>query len=194
MLPDFSRLTIGTAAPKRNLSEVDGEGGEGDPDVPSWAGELMQEFKDKKKAQKEAPARAEAAKVAEEEAAAKKIADKAKNEKNNAAAEVNAGKVKEEKAANLAKRRVLQAADDVREEAAKKRKNATNHSSLEARRAVRGAVQAGYSAVAVEALKHAARKAEQREREAFQAWNREWGIYAMSMKPARVYVPVKDRK
>ena len=154
----------------------------------------MQEFKDKKKAQKEAPARAEAAKVAEEEAAAKKIADKAKNEKNNAAAEVNAGKVKEEKAANLAKRRVLQAADDVREEAAKKRKNATNHSSLEARRAVRGAVQAGYSAVAVEALKHAARKAEQREREAFQAWNQEWGIYAMSMKPARVYVPVKDRK
>ena len=194
MLPDFSRLTIGTAAPKRNLSEVDGEGGEGDPDMPTWADELLQEVEDKEKAQKEAAAREAAAEDAKEQEAAKKMADKAKNEKNNAAAKVNEGKAKEARAAKMAEKRAWQAADDVRREAAEKRKDATAGSFLKARRAVENAINAGASAATVEALKHTAEEADKRNQKAFQAWNEEWGEYALSMKPKRVYTLKKDRQ
>ena len=194
MLPDFSRLTIGTAAPKRNLSEVDGEGGEGGPDMPTWADELLQEFEDKEEAQKEAPARAAAAKAAEENEPARMMAVRAKIAAKEAAAKVKEDREKAARATKLARERALQAADDMRRDAAEKLKDATADSFLKARRAVERAVKAGSSAAMVEILKQAAEKAEKRNRKAWNTWNEEWGPYAMSMKPARVYTLMRDRQ
>lgn len=162
--------------------------------MPFWAGELLQEFEDKEKAQKATPARAAAAKTAEENEPARMMAVRAIIAEKRAAAKVMEDRDKAARATKLARERALQTADDVRRVAAEKLKDATADSFLKARRAVERAVEAGFSAATVEALKQAAANVEKRNQKAWNTWNEEWGPYAMSMKSARVYTLMRDRQ